>query len=343
MANTVLYWLGTRWTMILWPLPKETFKRRQLMMHESFHRIQEALGFPLSNPTCSHLDDPAGRLWLHLEWEALKKALKASEDSVTFHLESALLFRAQRHRLFSQADSLETLLEFGEGLAEYTGLALSGRTKAEIREYLQQRIQQTSAIPSFVRTLAYISVPVYGFFLDQTGWNWRARLSFHRTIDSLLYQAYELKRPKSISAILEERWFIYGGDRIQHQEKQRAAERRKRLAHYQQIFTQPSVIQIPLHKMNIQFDPRHVYPLATLGTVNAGTVRISDTWGRLNSSGAILIRPNWKEVWIFAAEKNPQPQGSLISGDTWILEIRPEWQLVRKTGSSRYQLIFRSR
>ncbi|NOX37191.1 MAG: hypothetical protein GXO78_06595 [Calditrichaeota bacterium] len=339
MANTVLDWLGIRWSMILWPLPEDLYERRQLMMHESFHRIQERLGFPLANPVNRHLDDPRGRLWLRLEWEALRNALRASGDSLIFHLESALLFRQQRHRLFPEADSLETLLEFGEGLAEYTGVTLSGRKEAEIREYLLQRLQQAQTLPSFVRTFAYISVPVYGFLLDQSGFSWRSRLTLQQNISAMIQQAFGLKRATAPRKMIAERWSLYGGHRIQEEEEQRAAERKARIARYRQMFIRQPVIEIPLQNMNIQFDPRHIYPLDTLGTVYAASVRISDVWGTLTSTGAVLIRPDWKTAQIPAAGIDPLSQKASITGNGWTLEINTGWKLVRETGDNRYRLI----
>ena len=55
-ANTALDWAGRRWTQLLWPLPQDAVERRALLMHESWHRIQDDLGFPFSLDVADHLD-----------------------------------------------------------------------------------------------------------------------------------------------------------------------------------------------------------------------------------------------------------------------------------------------
>ena len=75
-ANTAISWAGVRWSMIFWQfLSDDQFDRDRLMIHESFHRIQDELGLPMSSPPNNHLDFMQGRIWLQLEWRALSRAL----------------------------------------------------------------------------------------------------------------------------------------------------------------------------------------------------------------------------------------------------------------------------
>ena len=82
-------------------------------MHESFHRIQKQIGFPLTGPSNAHLDSVEGRYWLQLEWRALAKALPGDRQAVR----DALAFRARRRSLFADAPAQERELEMNEGLA----------------------------------------------------------------------------------------------------------------------------------------------------------------------------------------------------------------------------------
>src|SRR5262245_34632331 len=80
-SNTSLDWSGTKWTMIVWPLPSDEQDRASLMMHECFHRIQDRIGLRATDPSNAHLDTLEGRVWLQLEWRALAKALDADRDA----------------------------------------------------------------------------------------------------------------------------------------------------------------------------------------------------------------------------------------------------------------------
>jgi len=44
IANTALDWDGTRWIALRWPLPDDAAARGRLLMHESWHRVQQGLG-----------------------------------------------------------------------------------------------------------------------------------------------------------------------------------------------------------------------------------------------------------------------------------------------------------
>jgi hypothetical protein len=103
VANTSFPWGGRTWTMVGLPLPKDRYARVTLVMHEVFHREQEALGLRQPDALNNQLDMRPGRTWLRLEYRALARALEALPDqkAARHHAESALIFRAQR-RLFMQ-------------------------------------------------------------------------------------------------------------------------------------------------------------------------------------------------------------------------------------------------
>src|SRR5438094_5763367 len=61
ISNSSLDWSGVRWIMVMWPLPHDAAQRRQLMLHELFHRIQDSIGLPASSPLNHHLDSTQGR------------------------------------------------------------------------------------------------------------------------------------------------------------------------------------------------------------------------------------------------------------------------------------------
>src|SRR5258705_12756344 len=95
VANTSFPWGGRTWTMVALPLPKDRYARADLIMHESFHREQAALGLRQLDALNNHLDMRPGRTWLRLEYRALAPALDALPNSTVarHHAESALIFR----------------------------------------------------------------------------------------------------------------------------------------------------------------------------------------------------------------------------------------------------------
>src|SRR5690606_6956730 len=137
IANTAVNWGGKRWTMAMLPLSENKENRINLLAHESFHSIQPSLGFTLNNAENNHLDQKKGRIYLRLELEALKQAMRSnSEKEMKQHLTSAFTFRKYRNTLYKGSETTENLLELNEGIAEFTGLIVSGRNKEQARSSL---------------------------------------------------------------------------------------------------------------------------------------------------------------------------------------------------------------
>jgi hypothetical protein len=59
-----------------------------------FHRIQSDLGFTPEKGYNEHLDTLEGRVWMQLEWRALRRALESSGSDRGEAVADALAFRA---------------------------------------------------------------------------------------------------------------------------------------------------------------------------------------------------------------------------------------------------------
>jgi hypothetical protein len=142
IANTAFLWEGVKWTMVVWPLPDDRYTRGKLMMHELFYRIQDDLGLPPADTDNSHLAGRDGRIWLRLEWRALREALIRDGAERRQAVADALVFRAYRRALFPKAKDAERRMELHEGLAEYTGFRLSGLPSAVLPDRVAVQLAQ---------------------------------------------------------------------------------------------------------------------------------------------------------------------------------------------------------
>jgi hypothetical protein len=77
--------------------------RQRILLHGLFHRIQGELGFAVSNGFNEHLDTLEGRVWMQLEWRALRRALDSIGSDRAEAIADALAFRRERHPLFPGA------------------------------------------------------------------------------------------------------------------------------------------------------------------------------------------------------------------------------------------------
>ncbi|HKG94722.1 MAG TPA: hypothetical protein VKA84_22605 [Gemmatimonadaceae bacterium] len=336
IANTAVEWRGTRWTMVMLPLPTDRFNRLRLLAHESFHRIQPALGAALTTPVNAHLEERDARLWLRLELRALVRALEEEgDDAARRSAADAMLFRAHRNRLYPGSDTLEALLEMGEGLAEYAGIRFAatatGETPARAGAWAQQRFERT---PSFARALGYGTGPPLGLLLDRWRPGWQAHVAAMRSPARELAAALGLPAastppgPPAASAIVS-RARRYGHDSLATEEDARAVERAARLADYRRRLVDGPVLVLPLRWLGGGFNPNTVVPFGALGTVYPRRTFESD-WGVLEvTGGGGLVAEDHASLRIEAPPELPDAARATVSGPGWVLTLAPGWSVRR--------------
>jgi hypothetical protein len=332
IANTSIMWNGTSWAMIMLPLPENIHDRLDLLSHELFHRSQTALGFHTANSDNNHLDKRDGRIYLRLEVEALHQALQAvSGSQKTDQLADAIFFRKTRYSLFKGAGSSENQMELNEGLAAYTGIIMSDRNDNEIKEYFEQKLVEFQSWPTFVRSFAYVTVPLYGIILRNSDKGWNLMITDNTNLTDFFIKSFGISVPVNLCPVCISQ---YGFERITEEETRRESEKEQRIIEYKTVFTKNPHLEIKLEKMNISFDPRNLIPLEGYGTVYP-TMRISDNWGILTVTMGALLGSNWDKVIL----SNPvQIATSTVSGKGWILELSQGYSVEKDPDGRNFML-----
>ena len=321
IANTAVEWAGVKWTMVVWPLPENKYDRASLMLHELWHRVQNDIGFPGSGPSNNHLDSLEGRIWMQMEWRALREALMHRGAERQKAIRDALIFRAYRRSLFPKSDSEESALEMHEGLAEYTGFKLS--QSPDLDQYAADNLKSGERRKSFVRSFAYVSGPAYGILLDGTGKQWRKGLRPMDDLGVLLQKSLSIKLPENIKQEAARASVNYDGGALIASETERDNNRRRAIALYRAKLVDGPVLAISLRNMRMQFDPNNLQPFDSLGTVYPD-IRIVDDWGILTASKGALMNPTFTRVTVSAPDNTgAQP----LQGDGWTLKLNPGWTL----------------
>lgn len=336
IANTAINWGGKRWAMIMLPLSQNKENRINLLAHESFHRIQPSLGFSLNNAENNHLDQKEGRIYLRLELEALKQAVRSnSEKEIKRHLTNALIFRKYRNTLYKGSETTENLLELNEGIAEFTGLIVSGRNKDQTRSYFLNGIEGFMKNPTFVRSFAYYTTPVYGYLLYHKDPGWNKKIDSKTDLTVYFIKAFDIRIQTDLQKAVEKLSDNYNGTSIIKQEIDREEQTKKRIAEYKLKFIQQPHFEIKFEKMNVSFDPRNIMPVEDLGTVYPN-IRITDLWGILTVETGALMSPNWDKISI----SNPvKTENKKVSGDGWILELTDGYTIAKDEDNGNYKLI----
>lgn len=327
IANAPVTWAGVKWAMIIWSfLTNDEFQRVKLMTHELYHRIQKELGFPVSGASNNHLDSQEGRIWLQLEWRALRQALVSKGDARKRAISDALTFRNYRRSLFLKSDASERALEMHEGLAEYTGFKLSAKDNKELIDYLAKQIEQGTGRPTFVGSFAYSSGPAYGVLLEASGANWLKGLTPQNDLGDLLQRSLKIKLSPDLKASAEKQASKYDGDALKLAEAEREAKRQKQIAEYRMRLVDGPTLLIPLtDKRSVTLNSSNIVPLEGAGTVYP-TARVTDEWGILEISNGALMIPNEGGRIIKVYVSMPaNPNARPLKGDGWTLQLDSSW------------------
>ena len=328
-ANTSILWAGRRWSMVMWPVSDSRYARGRLLMHESFHRIQSDLGLPATDRANSHLGTVDGRIWTRLEWRALTEALLRTGTERRQALTDALTFRARRHAFFPGAAEDERQLELNEGLAEYTGYALSGLPRSALYDRIAVQLAQYEQQDNFARSFAYASGPAYAILLDAAGHPWRKGLNAKSDLTSIAAKAYNVIDVNPSSADL--RSIRYSPIRMVADERAREARRLATEAKLRARFVDGATLTLPVaSKFNYSFDPNGATPLQNIGTVFESS-RVTDDWGVIEvSANGVLMRRGPAGINAVVLQ-SPPGNTAPLAGDGWKLELAPGWSVVPGT------------
>ncbi len=334
-ANTAIDWNGKSWAMIILPLPHNKQSRINLLAHELFHKAQPSLDFTIKNADNNHLDQKDGRIYLRLELEALKKAVTSSSKAeMEEYLTNALVFRKYRNSLYSGSDTTENILELNEGIAEYTGQIISGRNKEQAIKNFEKSIDMFMNYPTFVRSFAYQTIPVYGFLLLESKKDWNKEIGVKTNLVDYFINAFNIEMPKDLKKSATNIAEKYNSKTIVTEETAREETNKKLIAEYKFKFIEQPHLKIQFEQMNFSFDPRNIMPLENKGTVYPN-IRITDKWGVLTVESGALVSPNWQAISI----SNPTNIGDKkITGEGWELELADDYCLT-KDEAGNYKLI----
>ena len=327
IANTSLDWNGKRWSMVMLPLPEDRYERLNLIIHELFHRIQPKIGFAdLIIKQSNHLDKLNGRIFLKLELAALKKALMSDNDAaVQKNIKDALLFRHYRYELYPEAKEAENTLEMKEGLAEYTGSVLSGRADKELKEHYIKSINNFFNYPTFVRSFAYVTIPVYGYFMNLRDKNWNKGITKSTNLTDFITKFFHVNIPADLKDTINNIKGEYGFNKISAFEINRDKERKKLMTELEMKFEKNPVLTIRFENMSIQFNPRNIMPFKNLGTFYPN-LRITDNWGILSVKNGALLGKNWHQVTV---SEPTEITDTTIRGKGWNLLLNKNWELIK--------------
>ena len=245
------------------------------------------------DPNNSHLSNRDARTLLKLEWNALKAAASCDGEQKKTALKDALSFRAWRRHLYPDFAQEENALEVLEGLAEFTGRRIA---IPDNKEYLQalSDLDYLYESDNLTRSFAYLSGPLYGLILDQSGHSWHKEMNSGSDLGSSAMAIYGITLPENLEETVETAKAKYDFESIDAAEEafQRKLEERNQTL--RKLFAPDNVITLECPNLSIQFSPDSMIKMDDGSMVIYGCTAFCD-WGSVEGH-PLKVTSDWRSI-----------------------------------------------
>jgi len=318
---------GKLFALVPLPFDEDEFRIITRSIHSLFHRFHKLNAYATSPFNTPNMDEKNARLWLKLEWNALRKAIVAEESEKEQLIRDALIFSGSKRELYPRFADDEIRFENFEGLTTFTYLLLGTSGEEEFYMRLFEQLNRTYSMSSFSRWYGNIHGALYATLLYQKGYDFRQIKSDTIDITELVKNEFNITLPELCRDVAGSIALNYDIETIQMEEQQRLETIRENIRKQTSTFIEKPVVYLELESPYFDFEPEDVHPMDTLGILY-DKMRVSDNWGKLTvDKGGCLVSSNLKFLRI--TSKGFRQDRNRVEGEGWQILLNDQWQLVK--------------
>jgi hypothetical protein len=326
LSNAPVKFGGTQFAMVPLPAEEDEYRIKTRTIHSLFHLFQKNEGVIASTFNLTNMDEKEARLWIKLEWKALRKAINSQGEERQLAIRDALIFRGSNRELNRKYATDENRFETYEGLATFTYTLLCTNSPEEFKSKLFENLARIYSMQSYARSYGFIHGALYASLLYDKGYDFKNIKTDSIDLGDTVRELYKIELPDICRDVAGSLAVNYDIESVNKEEEKREAEIKESIHSQISMFTEKPVVFLELESPSFDFEPEDIHSLDTLGTIY-NSMRVSDNWGKLTvDKGGCLVSNNLKFIRItakaFKADKNH------ISGDGWHLILNSEWELV---------------
>jgi len=322
---------GTTFGIAPLPAEEDDYRITSRGIHALFHSFQKEIGINPENFNILIMDEKEARLWMKLEWKALKKAIMSEGEEQTLAIRDALIFRGSNRESYQRYALLENKFETYEGLATFTYILVGSNNYKEFKTRLLEYLDRIYGYQSYARSYGAIHGALYACLLYKQGFDFKSISPDTTDLGRLVKRQYQIELPEKCRDVAGSIALHYNINEIYREEDQRLLEMKERLNDRVSIFTEKPVVLLELESPSFDFEPEDVSYLDTLGTLYHG-LRVSDNWGKLTvTEGDGLVSNNYKFIRITA--KGLKQDRNHASGEGWHIILNDGWEVARSEQS----------
>jgi hypothetical protein len=326
LSNAPVKFGGKQFAMTTLPPEDDKYRIETRAIHSLFHKYQENEGITPSVFNVNNMDEKEARLWIKLEWKALRKAINSEGEERQLAIRDALIFRGSNREQYKKYENDENQFETIEGLTTFTYTTLCTNSPEEYKTRLFENLDRIYSMESYSRSYGSIEGALYATLLHEKGFDLKNIKTSNFDFGAAVKDLYKIELPTICRDVGGSLAVNYNMEDILKEELARDKQIKESLQSQASIFTQKPVVFLELESPSFDFEPEDIHSLDSLGTLY-NSIRVSDNWGKLTvEKGGCLVSNNLKFIRItaksFKAEKNR------ISGDGWRLLLNNDWELV---------------
>lgn len=326
LNNVPVMFGGSQFAMVPLPPEEDEYRIKTRIIHSLFHRFQESEGINPSSFNESNMDEKEARLWIKLEWKALRKALNTKGDERHLAIRDALIFRGSNRELYQKFTTDENRFETYEGLATFTYTMFCSTSPEDFKAKLFENLDRIYSMQSYSRSYGFIHGALYASLLYDKGFDFSTIKTTNYDLGKAVQELYKIDLPPICRDVAGSLALSYDINVINKEEETRLSDIKERFHKLASSFTEKPVVFFELESPYFDFEPENIIPLDTLGTLYSA-IRVSDNWGKLTvDEGGCLVSPNFKYLRITA--KGFKADKSHISGEGWHLILNEDWELI---------------
>jgi len=325
ITTTTITFGGTLFGMAPLPNEEDNFRIKSRGIHALFHSSQKAAGMDPDYFNVIIMDEKEARLWMKLEWKALKKAIDSEGEEQILAIRDALIFRGSHRESYPRSAALENRFETYEGLATFTYNLLATNSPEEYRARLFEYLDRIYSFQSYARSYGSVHGALYATLLNAKGFDFKAITADTVDLGNMVRELWRIELPDKCRDVAGSIALHYNIEEIYEEEDQRLLDIRERLNNQVSVFTEKPVVLLELESPYFDFEPENVRFLDTLGTLYH-TLRVSDNWGKLTvDEGDCLVSNNYKYLRITA--RGLKTDKNHIDGEGWQIILNDGWKI----------------
>jgi hypothetical protein len=266
LSNAPVKFGGTQFAMTPVPDEDNDYRIKTRAIHSLFHRLQENEGVVISTFNINNMDEKEARLWIKLEWKALRKAINASGEEQQLAIRDALIFRGANRELYHKYANDENRFETYEGLATFTYTLLCTNSPEEFKSRLFENLDRIYLMESYARSYGVIHGALYATLLYNKGYDIKKLNKGNCDLGNAVKELYQVELPSICRDVAGSLALNYDIEAINKEESKRDENIKESILSQANVFTQKPVVFLELESPYFDFEPEDVHSLDTLGT-----------------------------------------------------------------------------